>query len=169
MLSCPPRVSGAAKHLAGWSSRRASTFSALTRDQRGFGLVETTVVVAIAGLAIVGFLNAAVVQSIATRNIDANNIAMQIVRTYFEGIKQAGYNQEDYGTSCTRAEVCTFEPEPGYTMKISWDYINPDGTPTAGGADNKLKRVTIVELTRGGKQFLSNITTYKACLSSAPC
>ena len=137
----------------------------LPSDQRGVGLVETTVAVAIAGLAAVGFLTAITVQSIATRNIDANNQAMELVRTYFEDVRNAPYSPTGYGAAspCARGVTCPFTPQAEYSMEVTWDYIDANGTPQV--SNTKLQRVRVT-LKRGGQEYFSNVDTYKACLTS---
>ena len=98
------------------------------QDQRGVGMVETIIAVAILGTAVVAFVSALSAGSIAVRWGDEQAVANRLVRTQLEYTKSLPY---DAGAT-TYTAVDT--PE-GYTISVQVSSIP--------GTDEDIQKVTV--------------------------
>lgn len=111
------------------------------QDQRGLGLAESIVAVAILGVAVVAFVAALSAGSIAVREGDQEVVAQRLVRTQLEYIK--GY---PYDTTYSKVD----EPE-GYTITVGVD-------PTSDN-DTDIQKITVT-ISRDGEDILT-VEDYK--------
>ena len=70
--------------------------NAVRRSERGFGLVETLVAVAIAGSALAMFLSGMSSGTIVTSQADRLSTAHELARSQIESTKAAAYNPPPY-------------------------------------------------------------------------
>jgi len=113
------------------------------QDQRGVGLVESLVAVAILGIAIVAFVMALSSGALAVREGNQQVVAQSLVRTQLEYIKSC-----DYDT--TYSEVAT--PE-GYAISVEVDYITEPAT------DDDIQKITVT-ISLGDEDILT-VEDYK--------
>ena len=116
------------------------------QDQRGLGLVESLIAVAILGIAVVAFIMALSSGAVAVREGNQQVVAQSLVRTQLEYIKNYPYDPE----ATTYPTVDT--PE-GYTISVEVDSI-----PEADD-DTDIQRITVT-ISRGGEDILT-IEDYK--------
>jgi len=90
------------------------------QDQRGVGLVESLVAVAILGVAVVAFIMALSSGAVAVREGNQQVVAQSLVRTQLEYIKSS-----DYDTTYSTVDA----PE-GYTISVEVDSIPEAGVYT---------------------------------------
>ena len=83
------------------------------QDQRGLGLVESLIAVAILGTAVVAFIMALSAGTVAVREGNQQVVAQSLVRTQLEYIKSC-----DYDTTYSTVDA----PE-GYTISVEVDSI----------------------------------------------
>ena len=95
------------------------------QDQRGLGLVESLIAVAILGTAVVAFIMALSAGTVAVREGNQQVVAQSLVRTQLEYIKSC-----DYDTTYSTVDA----PE-GYTISVEVDSI-PD-------ADGDIQKITV--------------------------
>lgn len=113
------------------------------RQELGGSLLETVAAVGILGGVIVMFLAALTTHSVATRSADANNQALNLVRTQLEDIKNATYNTANcYPVSVTAPS--------GYLVSVT----------TVPDPAGNLQKVTVTT-SRSGTTHLS-VEMYKA-------
>ena len=113
------------------------------QDQRGVGLVESLVAVAILGIAVVAFIMALSSGAVAVREGNQQVVAQSLVRTQLEYIKSC-----DYDT--TYSEVYT--PE-GYTISVEVDSIPEPDT------DDNIQKITVT-ISLGDENILT-VEDYK--------
>jgi type II secretory pathway pseudopilin PulG len=106
------------------------------QDQRGLGLVESIVAVAILGSAVVTFISGLSAGIIAVREGDQEVVAQRLARTQLEYIKSCPYN-----TSYSKVD----EPE-GYTISVEVASI-PD-------TDTDIQKITVT-ISREGDNILT--------------
>lgn len=111
------------------------------KDQRGLGLAESVVAVAIVGVAIVIFVTALSAGSIGVREGDQQVLAQSLARTQLEEIKAATY---DTGYSA-------IDTPEGYTISIGITSI-PD-------TDTDIRKIAVT-ISRGGEDILT-VEDYK--------
>ncbi len=114
------------------------------QDQRGLGLVEALVAVAILGVAVVAFVVALSTGSIAVREGDQEVVAQSLARTQLEYIKGCSYNS----TATTYPTVDT--PE-GYAISVEVGSIPDTGTD--------IQKITVT-ISRDGEDILT-VEDYK--------
>ena len=108
---------------------------AWVQDQRGLGLPESMVAVAILGVAVVAFVSALSAGSIAVREGDQEVVAQRLARTQLEYVKSCPYD-----TTYSKVD----EPE-GYTISVGVDSI-PD-------TDTDIQKITVT-ISRDGEDIL---------------
>lgn len=106
------------------------------QDQKGLGLPEATVAVAIIGVAVVTFVAALSAGSIAVREGDQEVVAQRLARTQLEYIKSCPYD-----TTYSKVD----EPE-GYTISLGVD-------PTSDN-DTDIQKITVT-VSRNGEDILA--------------
>ena len=111
------------------------------QDQRGLGLVESLVAVAIIGVAVVAFVMALSAGSIAVREGDQEVVAQRLARTQLEYIKSCPYDTA-YST--------VDEPE-SYAISVGVGSI-PD-------TDTDIQKITVT-ISREGEDVLT-VEDYK--------
>lgn len=114
--------------------------------ERGLGLVESLVAVAILGVVVVAFVIALSAGSIAVRQGDEEVVAQSLVRTQLEYTKGYPYNP----AATTYPAVDT--PE-GYSISVEVGSI-----PEAEG-DTDIQKITVT-ISRGGEDILT-VEEYK--------
>lgn len=129
----------------------------LCKREQGSILLEVIVAIGLIAAAVVGAMTVLANHSIATRSADAGDVAINLVRTQLEDIKDMPYSTN--ATPCYSRTV--LYPSTEYTVTITVVLEQPPN----------LQRVTVTA-NRGGKTYLS-IETYKANLggtvSAAAC
>ncbi|MBA7660587.1 hypothetical protein ES703_68590 [subsurface metagenome] len=124
------------------------------RDQRGVGLVESLVAVAILGITVVAFVMALSSGAVAVREGNQQLVAQSLVRTQLEYIKPQDYiPTADYDPDNPDASYDTVYTPEGYDILVEVDSI-PD-TDT----DTDIQRITVT-ISRGGEDILT-IEDYK--------
>ena len=116
------------------------------QDQKGLGLVESLVAVAILGSSAVAFAVALSAGSIAVREQDQQVMAQSLVQAQLEYVK--GYTYEPEATTYPAVDA----PE-GYSVSVAVGSI-----PEAGD-DTDIQRITAT-VSRGGDNILS-VEDYK--------
>ena len=111
------------------------------QDQRGLGLPESIVAVAILGVAVVAFVSALSAGSIAVREGDQEVVSQRLARTQLEYIKSCPYDTT-YST--------VDEPE-GYTISI--------GVGPTSDNDTDIQKITVT-IYRDGEGILT-VEDYK--------
>ena len=114
------------------------------QDQRGLGLAESIVAVAILGVAMVAFVAALSAGSIAVREGDQEVVAQRLVRTQLEYIKSYAYDSQ----AITYPTVD--EPE-GYTISV--------GVGPTSDNDTDIQKITVT-IYRDGEGILT-VEDYK--------
>ncbi|HEY41840.1 MAG TPA: type II secretion system protein [Dehalococcoidia bacterium] len=100
-----------AKQLA--SQRLAASHNCI-RDERGIGLAETLVAIAIIGITAVAFITALSTGALAVRESDQEAVAQQLARTQLEYVKSLPYD-------ATGATYLTMDTPSGYTISLETD------------------------------------------------
>lgn len=113
----------------------------VTQNEKGLGLVEAVVAVAIAGVTVVAFVAALSTGSIAVAELDQEVVAQRLTRTQLEFIKGSAYD-----TSYT-----SISTPAGYTISIDVDSIP--------GTDSDIQEITVT-IFRDGNEIL-RIEDYK--------
>jgi type II secretory pathway pseudopilin PulG len=98
------------------------------QDQRGLGLVETLVAVAILGTSVVAFVVALSAGSIAVGEQGEEVVAQSLVRTQLEYVKGCAYDPE--ATTYPAVEA----PE-GYAISV--------GVTSIAGTDDDIQKITV--------------------------
>ncbi len=98
------------------------------QDQRGVGLVESLIAVAILGTAVVAFIMALSAGMVAVREGNQQVVAQSLVRTQLEYIKNYPYNSEATTYPYVYTYDGTYNPNPitlpeGYTISVEVDSI----------------------------------------------
>ena len=114
------------------------------RQEHGLGLVETTVTVGLVAVIVVVMMSSLVTHYIASRSIDSNAQATNLVKTQIEDIKSASFRF--FGSY-----PVTVSPPAGYSVSITVVTEQPG-----------LQRIT-VSVSRAGQTLLS-VEMYKAQL-----
>lgn len=118
----------------------------LVQDQKGLGLVESLVAVAILGSSAVAFAVALSAGSIAVREQEQQVVAQSLVQAQLEYVKSYNYDPE----ATTYPTVGT--PE-GYSVSVAV------GSIPESGDDTDIQRITAT-VSRGGDNIL-NVEDYK--------
>ena len=115
------------------------------QDQRGLGLVETLVAVAILGTSVVAFAGALSAGSIAVGEQDEAVVAQSLVQTQLEYTKSYPYDPEatTYPTADTPA---------GYSISV--------GVTSIPDTDTDIQKITVT-ISRGGEEIML-VEDYKA-------
>lgn len=113
----------------------------VTQNEKGLGLVEAVVAVAVTGVTVVAFVAALSTGSIAVAELDQEVVAQRLTRTQLEFIKGSAYD-----TSYT-----SISTPAGYTISIDVDAIP--------GADSDIQEITVT-IFRDGNEIL-RIEDYK--------
>ncbi len=114
------------------------------QDQRGLGLVETLVAVAVLGTSVVAFVVALSAGSIAVGEQDEEVVAQSLVRTQLECIKSYPYDSE----ATTYPAVDS--PE-GYAISV--------GVTSIPGTDADIQKITVT-ISREGEDIIT-VEDYK--------
>ena len=121
-----------AKTIRQWLARVKS----LVQDQRGLGLVESLVAVAILGSAVVTFVVALSAGSIAVREQDEQVVAQSLAQTQLEYIKAQDYIlTADYEPNDPEASYTTVDTPEGYTVAV--------GVASIPDTDTDIQKVTV--------------------------
>jgi len=129
------------------------------RDQRGLTLLEVLVAMAILAAIGVGLLNAIDTNAKATRQLDEEVVATNLVTAYFEAIKAVPY-AEAYDDV-----VADITIPPQYIVNVDIQFSS-DGSSGDGidwvdtYTDETLQKITVTVSREGGKSILS-ICTFK--------
>lgn len=113
----------------------------VTQNEKGLGLVEAVVAVAVTGVTVVAFVAALSTGSIAVAELDQEVVAQRLTRTQLEFIKGSAYD-----TSYT-----SISTPAGYTISIDVDSIP--------GADSDIQEITVT-IFRDGNEILT-VEDYK--------
>ena len=92
------------------------------RGERGIGLAETLVSLAIIGITVVAFITALSTGALAVRESDQEAVAQQLARTQLEYLKSLQYDASGTG-------YATVDTPSGYTISLDIDssvYIDTD-------------------------------------------
>ncbi|MBM2826973.1 MAG: hypothetical protein HW403_1037 [Dehalococcoidia bacterium] len=108
------------------------------------GLLETVISVGLMGAMVVFFISALASHSIATRSADANDVALNLVRTQLEVVKNATY--------AANYDSLKLTPPSGYTLTLTSPYV--DANLAVSGTDTKLQLITVT-VSRSGTTYLS--------------
>lgn len=84
------------------------------RNERGIGLAESLVAIAIIGITAVAFMTALSTGALAVRESDQEAVAQQLGRTQLEYLKSLPYD-------ATGATYPTVDTPPGYTISLETD------------------------------------------------
>ena len=122
-------------------ARTITQWFKVTRDERGLGLVESVVAVAIAGVTVVAFVTALSTGSIAVGELDQEVVAQGLARTQLEVIKGSAYD----------TSYPSVDTPDGYTISIDVDSIP--------GTDNAIQRIAVT-ISRDGEEILT-VEDYK--------
>ena len=117
------------------------------QDQRGVGLVESLVAVAILGVAIVGFVMALSSGAMAVREGNQQVVAQSLARTQLEYIK----NYQPYDPEATTYP--TVDSPEGYTISVEVDAISEPAT------DDDIQKITVT-ISLGDEDILT-VEDYK--------
>ena len=127
------------------------------QDQRGVGLVESLIAVAILGTAVVAFIMALSSGAVAVREGNQQVVAQSLVRTQLEYIKSFPlYDSEATTYPYVYTYDETYNPNPitlpeGYTISVEVDSI-PD-------ADGDIQKITVT-ISLGDENILT-VEDYK--------
>jgi len=116
------------------------------QDQRGLGLVESLVAVAILGIAVVSFVMALSTGTVAVREGNQQVVAQSLVRTQLEYVK--GYPYDPEATTYPKVDT----PE-GYTISVEVGSI-----PEADG-NTDIQKITVT-ISLGDENILT-VEDYK--------
>ena len=111
------------------------------QDQRGLGLPESIVAVAILGVAVVAFVSALSAGSIAVREGDQEVVSQRLARTQLEYIKSRPYDT-------------TYS-----TVDIPEDYTISVGVAPTSDNDTDIQKITVT-ISRDGEDILT-VEDYK--------
>ena len=113
------------------------------KDERGLGLVESVVAVAILGIAMVSFVTALSTGSIAVREGDQETVAQSLAHAQMEYVKSYPYQREAVTYPYAYIYDETYNPDPiilpeGYDIHVAVSSI-----PEAAATDIQKITVTI--------------------------
>jgi Tfp pilus assembly protein PilV len=109
------------------------------RNQKGIGLVETLIAVAILGTAVVAFVVYLSVGSLASNELNKETIAQGLAQTQIEYVKNYAYNP-----SATTYPVLT--PPATYSVTV--------GVSAVPGADTNIQKITVT-VSKDGVRLLT--------------
>ena len=115
-----------------------------TQGQKGLGLVETLVGVAILGTSVVAFVNALSAGSIAVGKQDEEVVAQSLVQTQLEYTKSYAYDPE-------ATTYPTVETPEGYTISV--------GVTSVPDTDTDIQKITVT-ISRDSENILT-VSDYK--------
>lgn len=124
----------------GWLQRTAKRF----RDERGLGLVETLVAVAILGTSVVAFVVALSTGSIAVGKQGEEVVAQGLAQAQLEDTKSQAYDTE-------ASTYPTIESPDGYTVSVVVSAVP--------NADADIQKIT-VDILHGGESIIT-VEDYK--------
>ena len=119
------------------------------RSQGGMGLLEVIVAIAITSLAVLAMLQAWSTVSVATRSVDGNVMALELMRTQLEDIKAATYN------TAANYPVSVAMPSSEYTVTMQ--------SSIQDSPANTLQLITVT--VKRLQNSLLSMSVYKAKLS----
>ena len=127
------------------------------KDQRGLGLVESVVAVAILGIAMVSFVTALSTGSIAVRESDQETKAQSLAHAQMEYVKSYPYQRE--ATTYPYAYIYdeTYNPNPIILLEGYDIYVAVSSIPEA--ADTDIQKITVT-ISREGVDILT-VDNYK--------
>jgi type II secretory pathway pseudopilin PulG len=114
------------------------------QDQRGIGLVETLVAVAVLGTAVVAFVVSLSAGSLAVNEQAKETVAQNLAQSQLEYTKNYPYNP-------AAATYPAVTPPTGYTITISVNAV--------AGTDSNMQKITVNVLKAGSSVFL--VSDYK--------
>jgi prepilin-type N-terminal cleavage/methylation domain-containing protein len=114
--------------------RAFKRFITRTQDQRGFGLAETLVAVAVLGTAVVAFVVSLSAGSLAVTEQDKETVAQTLAQTQIEYTKNYTYNP-------AAVTYPTVTAPTGYTITV--------GVSTVSGTDTNIQKITVIILKAG--------------------
>lgn len=114
------------------------------RSQKGFGLAETLIAVAILGTAVVAFVVSLSTGSLAANNLDKQTMAQSIAQSQMEYTKNYTYN-----ASATTYPILT--PPATYSVTV--------GVAAVSGADTNIQKITVT-VSKNGVSVVT-VTDYK--------
>ena len=126
------------------------------QDQRGLGLVESLIAVAILGVAVVAFVMALSAGAVAVREGNQQVVAQSLTRTQMEYTKDYPYNSEATTYPYVYTYDGTYNPNPitlpeGYDISVEVDSI-PD-------TDTDIQKITVT-ISLGDENILT-VEDYK--------
>lgn len=116
-----------------------------TRGQRGFGLPETLVAVAVLGTAVAAFAVSLSAGSLAVNEQDKESAAQTLAQTQMEYTK-------NYTFASGASTYPTVTPPSGYSVTVS--------VSTVSGTDSNMQKITVNVLKAGASVF--TLSDYKA-------
>jgi type II secretory pathway pseudopilin PulG len=116
------------------------------QDQKGLGLVETLVAVAILGTSVIAFATGLSAGSISVREQDEISVTQGLAQTQLEYTKSYPYNQGAVTYPAVAAP-------PGYSLSI--------GVSAVPGTDTNIQKITVT-VSREGRDVLA-VEGYKRC------
>jgi len=122
-------------------TRTITQWLKVTQNEKGLGLVESVVAVAIAGVTVAAFVTALSTGSIAVAELDQEVVAQGLARTQLEFIKGSAYD----------TSYSSVDTPDGYTISIDVDAIP--------GTDNDIQKITVT-ISRDGGEILT-VEDYK--------
>jgi len=133
--------------------------TAWVQDERGLGLVESVVAVAILGVVVVAFALALSAGSIAAREAKQEAVAQSLARAQLEYVKCYPYNPE--ATTYPKVDIYdeTYNPNPvtrpeGYEISS----VGVASVPGTGG-DTDIQKITVT-ISLDGEEILE-VSAYK--------
>jgi prepilin-type N-terminal cleavage/methylation domain-containing protein len=124
--------------------RGLKQFITRIQEQRGFGLAETLVAVAILGTAVVAFVVSLSAGSLAVNEEDKETVAQTLAQTQIEYTKNYAYNPAAVTYPAVTAPT-------GYSITI--------GVSVVTGTDSNIQKITVIVLKAGASLLL--VSDYK--------
>ena len=122
------------------------------QDERGLGLVESIVAVAIVGTAVVSFVVAMSSGTIAVREGEEEMVAQGLAQTQLEYVKGYSYDSEAI-TYPTVDELEGYNIPEGYNISVKVDYVSDTDN------DTDIQEITVT-ISRDGEDILA-VEDYK--------
>jgi len=128
------------------------------RDQRGVGLVESLVAVAILGITVVAFVMALSSGAVAVREGNQQVVAQSLARTQLEYTKSYPYDSEATTYPYVYTYDETYNPSP-ITLPEGYDILVEVGSILEPDTDTDIQKITVT-ISRGGEDILT-VEDYK--------